>query len=125
MQTQTFDPDKRRLLSILSHGSILASVAIVSAAIPLVILFVSDDSVVKDNAKEALNFHLNVWFWGALLGGFVGFLAFISFGLFGVLLSPLLALGFLLHWGLTFWALAQCLTKPDQPVRYPLIFRIL
>ncbi len=117
--------DKRKLLSFLSHGSIFFSVTLLAVGVPIGIWFTSDDAVVKDNAKEAINFHFNVWFWGAIIGGFVGVVSFLSFGLLGVLLAPLIGLGFLLHWGLTIWAIAHCLSKPEQPFRYPFIFRLL
>lgn len=121
----TNDSDKRKLLSVLSHGAIFFSTTILSVGVPIAILFISNDSVVKENAKESINFHFNVWFWGAILGGIVAVLSFISFGLLGVLLAPLVILGFLLHWGLTVWAIAHCLGDSSQPFRYPFIFRLL
>ncbi|WP_235656581.1 DUF4870 domain-containing protein, partial [Fischerella thermalis] len=33
---------------------------LVSIGIPIFILFATNDPVVKENAKEAINFHLNV-----------------------------------------------------------------
>jgi uncharacterized Tic20 family protein len=113
MQTTT-DTDKRKLLSILSHGSIFLSALVISIAIPLGILIISDDPVVKANAKEALNFHLNVWLYGLLLVP----LSFVTFGLAG-------GIWWLAHWGLTLWAVVHCLNQPDEPVRYPFIFRPL
>ncbi len=117
--------DKRKLLSVLSHASVFFSVTLLAVGIPIGVWFTSDDPVVKDNAKEAINFHFNVWFWGAIIGGIVGILSFISFGLLGVLLAPVIGLGFLIHWGLTIWAIAHCLGKAEQPFRYPFIFRLL
>ncbi len=114
----TFDTDKRKLLSALSHGSIFFSALFVSVAIPLGILFVSEDSVVKANAKEALNFHLNVWLYGAIIAG----LSFVTLGLAGFLLFPIWGL---VHWGLTIWAVYQCLNTPERAVHYPFIFRLL
>jgi len=126
MQTPgVFDPGKRKLLSILSHASIFFSTTLLAIGIPVAVLFTSDDPVVKDNAKEAINFHLNVWFWGAIIGGIIGVLSFITFGLLGVILFPIIALGFALHWGLTIWAITACLGNIDQPFRYPFIFRLL
>lgn len=113
MQSTT-DTDKRKLLSALSHGSIFFSGLIVSVLVPAAILIVSDDPVVKANAKEALNFHFNVWLYGLILIP----LSFITFGLAG-------GLWWLVHWGLTLWAIFQCLSLPDQPIRYPFIFRPL
>lgn len=110
----TSDRDKRKLLSALSHGSIFLSALFVSIAIPIAVWFISEDPVVKENAKEALNFHLNVWLYGLLLIP----LSFITFGLAG-------GLWWLVHWGMTIWAISKCLNTPEQPVRYPFIFRPL
>ncbi|WNZ21996.1 DUF4870 domain-containing protein [Leptolyngbya sp. NK1-12] len=110
----TTDVEKRKLLSSLCHGSIFFSALLVSIAVPIGIWFVSEDPVVKENAKEALNFHFNVWLYGILLVP----LSFITFGLAG-------GLWWLVHWGLTIWAIYQCLNTPDQPVHYPFIFRLL
>ena len=111
-----YDTDKRKLLSALSHGAILFSTTFISVGLPIALLFVSDDPVVKDNAKESINFHFNVW----LYGGIIGFLVWITF----FLLLPLAGLGYLLHWGLTIWAIIHVFSNPDHPFRYPFIFRI-
>lgn len=113
-----YDSDKRKLLSALSHGSIFFSTALVSIGIPIAVLFVSDDPVVKENAKEAINFHFNVWLYGAI----IGVLAFITLGLLGFILGPIY---FLVHWGLSLWAVITTLNNPDQAFRYPFIFRLL
>jgi uncharacterized protein len=113
-----FDSDKRKLLSTLCHGAIFFSTAIFSVGVPIVILFISDDPVVKDNAKEAINFHFNVWFYGVI----IGFLAFITFGLLGFILIPI---GYAVHWILTILALLKIFADPDQPYRYPFIFRLV
>ncbi|HIK14481.1 MAG TPA: DUF4870 domain-containing protein [Leptolyngbyaceae cyanobacterium M33_DOE_097] len=117
MQTpNTYDTDKRKLLSTGSHASIFISALVVSIGIPIAILALSNDPVVKDNAREAINFHINVMIYGAILG----VLGFLTFGLAPWLLGPL---WFLYHWGLALWAVVHCLGKPDQPFRYPFIFR--
>ena len=113
-----YDTDKRKLLSALSHGSIFFSATLVSIGIPIAVLFVSDDPVVKENAKEAINFHFNVWLYGAI----IGVLAFITLGLLGFILGPIY---FLIHWGLSLWAVITTLGNPDQAFRYPFIFRLL
>lgn len=112
-----YDPDKRKLLSAISHGAIFFSTTLVSVGIPIAVLFVSDDPIVKENAKEAINFHLNVWFWALV----IGVLVTISFGL----LFPLAGLGFLIHWGLTILAIVKVLSRPDESFRYPFIVRLL
>ncbi len=118
MRETMYDTDKRKLLSALSHGAIFFSTAIVSIGIPIAMLFVSDDPVVKENAKESINFHFNVWLYGAI----IGVLTFVTFGLLGLILAPIY---YVIHWGLTIWAIVQVLTNPDQPFRYPFIFRII
>jgi uncharacterized protein len=115
---QSYDTDKRKLLSAVSHGSIFLSATFVSIAIPLGVLFISEDSVVRENAKEALNFHLNVWLYGAIIAA----LSFITLGLAGFVLGPI---WLVLHWGLSIWAIYRCLNTPDVAVRYPFIFRLL
>lgn len=120
----TYDSDKRRLLSCLSHAAIFFSTTFLSIGVPIVINLISDDPVVKTNAKESMNFHLNVWFWGAVIGIPIAILSFLTFGLGGILFFPVIGLGFIIHWGLTIVALLHCFTKPDEPFRYPFIFRL-
>ncbi|HHP7245931.1 MAG TPA: DUF4870 domain-containing protein [Elainellaceae cyanobacterium] len=112
-----YDTDKRKLLSAICHGSIFLSTTLLAIGAPIAILMVSDDPVVKANAKEAINFHFNVWFWSVI----IGVLSFITLGLLGFFLVPL---GFIWHWGLTVWAIVRSLNKSDEPVHYPLIVRI-
>jgi uncharacterized Tic20 family protein len=109
-----YDSDKRKLLSLLCHGAIFLSTLLFSIGIPIAVLLVSDDPVVKDNAKEAINFHFNVWFYGLILVP----LSFVTFGLAGLI-------GFVLHWGLTIMAILHILQEPNQPYRYPFIFRLV
>jgi uncharacterized protein len=111
----TFDVDKRKLLSALSHGSIFLSSLIASVGIPIAILFVSDDPVVKENAKEAINFHLNVWLYGAIFG-------FLCIFLIGF---PLLFILFIVHWTMPVLAIMHSFREPSQSYRYPFIFRVV
>ena len=62
------DANQRKLLSGLCHGAIFFSSMVVSIAIPLVILFITEDSVVKANARESLNFHINLYIYGVVAG---------------------------------------------------------
>lgn len=109
-----YDSDKRKLLSSLCHGSIFLSALVISIGIPIAILFVSEDPVVKENAKEAINFHFNVWLYSILLIP----ISFLTFGLAN-------GLWFLVHCSLSIWAIVQCLSTPEQSFRYPFIFRLL
>lgn len=117
MQTES-SLDKRKLLSALAHGSIFISALVLSIGIPIAILSVSEDPIVKDNAKEAINFHLNIW----LIGGIITVMSIFSFGLAGFILGPV---WLIVHWGLSIWAVAQCLQTPDLSFRYPFIFRVV
>jgi uncharacterized Tic20 family protein len=106
---------KRKLLSLICHGTNLFSVTLVSVAIPLVIFFIADDSVVKENAREALNFHLNMWVYGGVV--FV-----LTFLLIGYLLAPILGIVALVF---PILAILQTVKDPDSVFRYPFIFRLL
>ncbi|MBD2460474.1 DUF4870 domain-containing protein [Oscillatoria sp. FACHB-1407] len=110
-----YDSDKRKLLSSACHGSIFISALLLSAGIPLAILFVSDDPVVKENAKESLNFHFNVWLYGIIFG----LLCFVLIG------YPLLGILFIVNMVMPVLAIIKCLNNPDDVFRYPFIFRIL
>ena len=118
MQTESSSLDKRTLLSTLAHGSVFISALVLSIGIPIAILFVSEDTIIKENAKEAINFHLNVW----LVGGIIAILSFFTFGLLGLVFGPI---WLVIHWGLSLWAIIQCLQTPDRAFRYPFIFRIV
>jgi uncharacterized Tic20 family protein len=115
MVANSYDPDKRKLLSAISHGAIFLSATVLSVGIPVVTLLVSDDPVVKDNARESINFHINVWFYGALFT----LLCWVIIGF------PLLALLFFVHWVMPILAIRHCLQNPDQPFTYPFLFRLL
>ena len=110
--------DQTKLLSALAHGSIFISIFILSVGIPIAILAVSEDEIVKNNAREAINFHLNIW----LIGAVIAVMSFFSFGLAGFVLGPI---WLVTHWGLSIWAIVQCLQTPDLVFRYPFIFRVL
>ena len=117
MQTES-NLDKRKLLSALAHGSIFISALVLSIGIPIAILSVSEDSIIKDNAKEAINFHINIW----AIGIIIAVMSFFSFGLAGFVLGPI---WLVVHWGLSIWAVIQCFQTPDLSFRYPFIFRVI
>jgi uncharacterized protein len=116
--SDSVDLDKRKLLSALCHGSIFFSALLVSIGVPIAVLFVTDDPVVKENAKESLNFHLNVWFYGAIYTILLALLI-------GYLLLPLVPVFILLSWILPIFAIVKVFGDPNQPYRYPFIFRLL
>lgn len=112
-----YDTDSRKLLSALSHGAIFLNFIVIPITIPIVILFTVKDPIVKENAKEAVNFYLNVWVCGLIIAGLLS----VTFGR----LMLLGGIWFVVHWGLTIWALCHVLGDSDKPFRYPFIFRIL
>lgn len=112
-----YDTDKRKLLSALCHGAIFLSTTLVSVGIPIFITFVTDDPIVRENARESINFHINVWVYGFI----VGVLVSMTWGV----LVPVAGIGFLLHWGLTVLALFYVLSDTEKPFRYPFIFRLV
>ncbi|HIK26667.1 MAG: DUF4870 domain-containing protein [Oscillatoriaceae bacterium SKW80] len=114
-----YDPDKRKVLSALCHGSIFFGSLLVFIGVPLAIMLVSDDPVVKDNAKESLNFHLNVWIYEVIIAILWGSIILIPLAL--LLMIPF----FLFHWILPIIAVFNVLGNTDAPYRYPLIFRFL
>lgn len=115
MNQEVYDMDKRKLLSALCHGSIFFSLFAVSIGVPIAILFISDDPVVKDNAKEALNFHFNVWLYGIIFA--VLTIVLIGFALLAILQVVNIVMPVL--------AIIQSLGNPNQSYRYPFIFRLL
>ncbi|MDJ0515134.1 MAG: DUF4870 domain-containing protein [Trichodesmium sp. MO_231.B1] len=109
------DTDKRKILSALCHGAIFLSVTILSIGIPIAILFITDDSVVKDNAKESLNFHINIYIYGIIFGILIWLL--IGF--------PLLVLLAIVNFVMPIIAILNVMNNPNQPYSYPFIFRLL
>lgn len=111
----TYDDDKRKLLSALSHGSIFLTTLVLAAGIPLGILFIADDPVVKDNAREALNFHFNMWLYTLIFSA----LAFLLIGI------PFLFIVGIVQFVMPILAIVACFRKPETVFRYPFIFRLL
>ena len=119
------DVNQRKLLSAACHGAIFFSSSIVSIGIPIAILLVSDDAVVKQNAKESINFYINLcicWAIFALLifGGFnsLGFL------LPGFLL-PAIILLLIANFLPPIVAIVRVAKDPQKAYRYPFILRLL
>ena len=109
------DLTKRKLLSALCHGSIFFSALLVSIGIPIVILLVSDDSVVQANAKEALNLHFNFWIYGVISG-------ILTWVLIGFVLLAILGIAMVV---MPIIAMISVLSNPEQPYRYPFIIHWL
>lgn len=105
----------RKILSAVSHGAILFGTTIVTIAIPLIIMLTTDDSVIKENAKESLNFHINLYLYALLFG-------LLTLVLIGI---PLLILLWIASLVMPIMAIVKVLDHPSVPYRYPFIFRLL
>lgn len=111
----SFDPDKRKLLSLLCHGATFINYTGVSIGIPIAILLVSDDPVVKENARESLNFHFNMWIY-LIIGGILTFI------LIGFVILGFVAIA---SFVLPIIAILAVLKNQDQAYKYPFIFHFL
>jgi uncharacterized protein len=109
------DFSQRKLLSAASHGAIFFSSTIVSIGIPIAILLISDDPVVKENAKESINFHINLYLYAIVF-------ALLVLVAIGVPLLILLGIASIL---LPIIAIVRVATDPQTPYRYPFILRLL
>ncbi|MFN6486186.1 MULTISPECIES: DUF4870 domain-containing protein [unclassified Nostoc] len=109
------DIQQRKLLSALSHGAIFFSSTIISIGIPIAILLISNDPIIKSNAKESLNFHINLYIYAII------FALLIVVGI-GILL--LIVLG-VVSFIMPIIAIINVLNQPNVPYRYPFIFRFV
>jgi len=118
----------QQLLSALSHGSLHSSPLILPIAFPLIILLTHKDAVVKENAKEAINFFFNYLAFSFITGPFTVLLFIENI----VLPRPLI----LLYLGVLYLvvliililpavAIIKVLNHPQLPYRYPFVRRPL
>jgi uncharacterized Tic20 family protein len=106
---------QRKLLSALCHGAILLSSTLVSVAIPIVILFITTDAVVKQNARESLNFHINLYLYAIVC-------LILMFFLIGI---PLLIAVGIASWIMPIIAIVKVVGDPDTAYSYPFIVHIV
>ncbi|MFZ4677415.1 MAG: DUF4870 domain-containing protein, partial [Nodosilinea sp.] len=90
------------------------STFVLSIGVPIIIYILSTDTVVKESAKESINFHFNVWLYSIIFG----LLTFVLIG------WPLLGLLWLAQLILPIMAIIHSFKKPDSVFRYPFIFRL-
>jgi uncharacterized Tic20 family protein len=109
------DLTTRKLLSVICHAAIFFSSLLVSIGIPIAVLLISEDPVVKENARESINFHINLFLYAI----FFVLLILVAIGI------PLLILLGIANLLLPIVAIVHCATNPDKPYRYPLIFRLV
>jgi uncharacterized protein len=114
---------KRKLFSLLCHGSIFFGPLLFTSAIPLVVLLLFDDPVIKETAKETLNYHFNIWLYGAIGAGLTAFFTVLFFTIpLNFFIWAALALFTLVP---PIFGIFATLNNPNEPYRYPFIWRLL
>jgi uncharacterized protein len=76
---------------------------------------ITEDPIVKANAKEALNFQISI-FAGALICFVLTFVIIGVFLFFGLAIFSVI---------MPIIAIVKIIDKPDQPYRYPLTLRLI
>jgi uncharacterized protein len=104
-----------KALSIIAHGAALLTSTVASIIVPIAILAISEDDVVKANARESINFQISLLIYAlvgvvlSLVG--IGFIVLIVVGLWS-LIAPL-------------FAMLNVANNPTVPQRYSLIFHFI
>ncbi|MBD2462117.1 DUF4870 domain-containing protein [Oscillatoria sp. FACHB-1407] len=111
--------EQRKLLSVICHGASLLSPTVVAIAIPILILLLSNDPIVQVNAKEAINFSINLIIYGVVI--LVLFISLVGIPL-ALLFGSILLIASIIF---PIIAMVAVATSPDQPYRYPFIFAIV
>lgn len=107
--------EQRKILSAICHGAIFFSSTLVSIGIPIAILLTNEDPIVKENAKESLNFHINLYIYFVISALLV--VVIIGF--------PLLILLAIISFVMPIIAIVKVLNYPNKSYRYPFIFRLV
>lgn len=109
------DSSTSKLLSVAAHGAALFTSFLVSIVGPIAILAASDDSIVKANARESLNFQLSMMVYALI--GFV--LSFVGVGI--------ILLFVLVIWSVIapIVAMIKVADNPSVPYRYSMIMHFL
>lgn len=114
---------KRKLFSLLCHGSIFLGSLLFTSLIPLAVLLIFDDPIIKATAKETLNYHFNIWLYGAISAGLIAFFTVLIITIpLTWLIGGALALFTLVP---PIFGILATLNNPNEPYRYPFIWRLL
>ena len=114
---------KRKLFSLLCHGSIFLGSLLFTSLIPLAVLLLFDDEIIKQTAKETLNYHFNIWLYGAISAGLIAFFTVLIITIpLTWLIGGALALFTLVP---PIFGILATLNNPNEPYRYPFIWRLL
>ena len=114
---------KRKLFSLLCHGSIFLGSLLFTSLIPLAVLLLFDDPIIKATAKETLNYHFNIWLYGAITGA----LAFLFTALIITIPVAWIIGGIFTLFTLVppIFGILATLNNPNEPYRYPFIWRLI
>ncbi|OKH27475.1 DUF4870 domain-containing protein [Chroogloeocystis siderophila] len=110
------DTDKRKLLSGLSHAALMLNAVVIPVLVPIVILLATHDSIVRGNAKEAINFTINI-----IICGVISSILILVEGIGVFLLFFLAIISFIMPLIATIYAVKNV----NKPYRYPLIWHFL
>ncbi len=111
--------EQRKLLSILCHASVFFSWTVLALGIPVGLFLLVDDQAVKTNAREVLNFYINLFIYSLLIGVLWALVITIPVAF---VLGILVAVGNIV---LPILAILKVASNPDQSYRYPFIIHLL
>lgn len=109
---RSYDPGQRKILSAAAHAACLVGWAWVPLLVPIAILLLSEDPIVKDNAKQSLNFQVNIILYSIVF-------LILAFLLIGI---PLLFVVAVVSVVMPIFAIIHVASKPDRPYRYPFVY---
>jgi uncharacterized Tic20 family protein len=110
---------KTKLLRAACHASALASWSVITVGVPIAALLMSNDPLVRDSAKESINFQISM-----ILITIIGVaLLFTVIGIpLGILVLAYVGLASLV---LPIIAIVSVCADPEKSYRYPLTIRLL
>lgn len=107
----------RKFLRVACHAGALTSVTLVTIGIPIAALLLSDDELVKDSAREAINFSITVILWAAV----AGVLWFTLIGIpLAMIIGGVMGLATII---LPLMAIVSVCSNENKRFRYPFTFR--
>jgi uncharacterized Tic20 family protein len=109
----------RKLLRSACHGAALASWSLVILGVPIAALLISDDELVRDSAKEAINFSVSMYLWTAICVGLLFTLIGIPAAIAGFIIFGFVQIVFPVI------GIVSVCADPNRRFRYPFTIRFL
>lgn len=110
---------KRKLLRASCHAAALCSWSVVVIGVPIGALIISNDPLVRDSAREAINYSISVIIFALVAVG-------LCFTIIGIPAAMLIFVGLAIATAiLPILAIISVLSDPDARYRYPLTIRLL